>query len=154
MGLLAFRRLSERLGDTAWYLRMLRDSPTAARRLATVLSESRFVVGLLETNPEAAAWLERDADLRPRPRATLRAETSATILRHGTRDAAGAALRTARRREVLRLALGALLGTITVQELGPALADGEGILRLLDPDWLLAQVAAGSGGLIEAGFEP
>ncbi|GAA4744016.1 bifunctional [glutamine synthetase] adenylyltransferase/[glutamine synthetase]-adenylyl-L-tyrosine phosphorylase [Amnibacterium soli] len=123
MGLLAFRRLSERLGDTAWYLRMLRDSPTAARRLATVLSESRFVVGLLETNPEAAAWLERDADLRPRPRATLRAETSATVLRHGTRDAAASALRTARRREVLRLALGALLGTITVQELGPALAD-------------------------------
>ncbi len=38
--------------------------------------------------------------------------------------------------------------------LGPALADGQGILRLLDPDWLLAQVAAGSGGLIEAGFEP
>jgi glutamate-ammonia-ligase adenylyltransferase len=123
MGLLAFRRLSERLGDSAWYLRMLRDSSTAARRLATVLSESRFVVGLLETNPEAAAWLERDADLRPRPRATLRAETSATVLRHPTRDAAGAALRTARRREVLRLALGALLGTITVQELGPALAD-------------------------------
>ena len=123
LGLLAFRRISERLGDTAWYLRMLRDSPTAARRLATVLSESRFVTGLLETNPEAAAWLERDADLRPRPRATLRAETSATVLRHSARDDAAAALRTARRREVLRLALGALLGTITVQELGPALAD-------------------------------
>jgi hypothetical protein len=38
--------------------------------------------------------------------------------------------------------------------LGPALADGEGILRLLDPDWMLSQVAAGSGGLIEAGFSP
>jgi chemotaxis-related protein WspB len=38
--------------------------------------------------------------------------------------------------------------------LGPALADGENILRLLDPDWMLAQVAAGSGGLIEAGFAP
>uniref|UniRef100_UPI0035CC91CD bifunctional [glutamine synthetase] adenylyltransferase/[glutamine synthetase]-adenylyl-L-tyrosine phosphorylase n=1 Tax=uncultured Amnibacterium sp. TaxID=1631851 RepID=UPI0035CC91CD len=122
-GLLAFRRLSERLGDTAWYLRMLRDSPSAARRLATVLSESRFVVGLLETNPEAVAWLENDAELRPRPRSALRAETSATVLRHGTRDEAAGALRTARRREVLRLALGALLGTITVQELGPALAD-------------------------------
>jgi chemotaxis-related protein WspB len=33
--------------------------------------------------------------------------------------------------------------------LGPALPDGAGILRLLDPDWLLGQVAAGSGGLIE-----
>jgi chemotaxis-related protein WspB len=38
--------------------------------------------------------------------------------------------------------------------LGPALADGEGILRLLDPDQMLAQVATGSGGLIEAGFVP
>ncbi|MBW4042328.1 MAG: bifunctional [glutamine synthetase] adenylyltransferase/[glutamine synthetase]-adenylyl-L-tyrosine phosphorylase [Acidobacteria bacterium] len=123
LGLLTFRRLSERLGDTAWYLRMLRDSPIAARRLATVLSESRFVTGLLETSPEAAAWLERDADLRPRPRSTLRAETSATVLRHTSRDEAAAALRTARRREVLRLALGALLGQIRVQELGPALAD-------------------------------
>ena len=88
-----------------------------------MLSESRFVTGLLETNPEAVAWLERDADLRPRPRATLRAETSATVLRHPSRDDAAASLRTARRREVLRLALGALLGAITVQELGPALAD-------------------------------
>jgi len=35
--------------------------------------------------------------------------------------------------------------------LGPALADGQGILRILDPDWLLAQVAAGSGGMIDAG---
>jgi chemotaxis-related protein WspB len=35
--------------------------------------------------------------------------------------------------------------------LGPALPDGEGVLRILDPDWLLAQVAAGSGGMIEAG---
>jgi chemotaxis-related protein WspB len=33
--------------------------------------------------------------------------------------------------------------------LGPALPDGTGIIRLLDPDWLLSQVAAGSGGLIE-----
>ncbi|MCS6866554.1 MAG: chemotaxis protein CheW [Gemmataceae bacterium] len=38
--------------------------------------------------------------------------------------------------------------------LGPALADGEGILRLLDPDWLLAQVAQGAGGLIEMEHQP
>jgi chemotaxis-related protein WspB len=35
--------------------------------------------------------------------------------------------------------------------LGPALPDGVGILRLLDPDALLGQVAALSGGLIVAG---
>jgi glutamate-ammonia-ligase adenylyltransferase len=161
MGLLAFRRLSERLGDTAWYLRMLRDSPTAARRLATVLSESRFVVGLLETNPEAAAWLERDADLRPRSSAALRSETSATVLRHPSRDEAAAALRTARRREVLRLALGALLGTVTVQELGPALADVTtallaGCVRTVrrdDGPWPeFAIIAMGRYGGAEQGF--
>ncbi|HEY8319785.1 MAG TPA: bifunctional [glutamine synthetase] adenylyltransferase/[glutamine synthetase]-adenylyl-L-tyrosine phosphorylase [Amnibacterium sp.] len=160
-GLLAFRRLSERLGDTAWYLRMLRDSALAARRLARVLSESRFVIGLLETHPEAVAWLERDADLQPRPRAALRAETSATVLRHATRDAAAAALRTARRREVLRLALGGLLGILSIQEIGPALADVttallSGALRSVrrdDGPWPeFAVIAMGRYGGAELGF--
>lgn len=35
--------------------------------------------------------------------------------------------------------------------LGPALPDGAGILRILDADALLGEVAAGSGGLIAAG---
>jgi chemotaxis-related protein WspB len=35
--------------------------------------------------------------------------------------------------------------------LGPALPDGAGILRLLNPDALLGQIAADSGGLIVAG---
>ena len=36
-GLLTFRRLSEELGGTHWYLRMLRDSTGAAERLTRVL---------------------------------------------------------------------------------------------------------------------
>ncbi|MDH2442344.1 bifunctional [glutamine synthetase] adenylyltransferase/[glutamine synthetase]-adenylyl-L-tyrosine phosphorylase [Amnibacterium sp. CER49] len=161
LGLLAFRRLSERLGETAWYLRLLRDSQSAARRLATVLAESRFVTGLLETHPEAVAWLERDADLRPRSCEALREETTATVLRHPDRDRAAAALRTARRREVLRLALGALLGTITVRELGPALSDVTtamlvGALRSVRRDegpWPeFAVIAMGRYGGAELGF--
>ena len=35
--------------------------------------------------------------------------------------------------------------------LGPALPDGHGIIRVLDPGALLAQVAAGSGGAIALG---
>ncbi|MFD1722967.1 bifunctional [glutamine synthetase] adenylyltransferase/[glutamine synthetase]-adenylyl-L-tyrosine phosphorylase [Amnibacterium endophyticum] len=161
LGLLSFRRISERLGDTAWYLRLLRDSPTAARRLATVLAGSRFVTGLLETQPEAVQWFERDGELRPRPRAALRAETTATVLRHADRDHAAAALRIARRREVLRLALGALLGTVTVQELGAALADVDsallaGCLRAVRRDegpWPeFAVIAMGRYGGAELGF--
>lgn len=37
--------------------------------------------------------------------------------------------------------------------LGPALPDGNTILRILDPDWLLSQVAAGSSGMIQAGAD-
>lgn len=123
-GLLAFRRLSDDLGETYWFLRMLRDSSGAARRLTHVLSSSRFVGGLLERIPEAAAWLENDSELRPRSLATLLDEAAATVARHQDEpDAAAAVLRGARRREVLRLALAGIVGVITVEELGRGLSD-------------------------------
>ncbi len=124
LGLLNFRRLSDDLGETYWFLRMLRDSSGAAHRLTQVLSGSRFVGLLFERIPEAAAWLETDGELRPRPLADLLDETAATVARHADDvDAAALALRTARRREVLRAALAAILGMITVEELGLALSD-------------------------------
>jgi glutamate-ammonia-ligase adenylyltransferase len=46
-GLLAFRRLSDALGESHWYLKMLRDSQAAAERLMKVLSGSRYVSDLL-----------------------------------------------------------------------------------------------------------
>ncbi len=123
-GLLAFRRLSDDLGEAYWFLRMLRDSSGAARRLTEVLSGSKFVGVLLERYPEAVAWLENDGELSPRPLASLLDETAATVARHwDDQDAAAAALRTARRREVLRLALGAILGVVSVEELGRGLSD-------------------------------
>jgi glutamate-ammonia-ligase adenylyltransferase len=123
-GLLAFRRLSDDLGEAYWFLRMLRDSSVAAQRLTQVLSGSKFVGDLFERIPEAAAWLENDAELRPRPYAVLLEESEATVARHGDDpDAAALALRTARRREILRLALGAILGVVTIEELGWGLSD-------------------------------
>jgi [glutamine synthetase] adenylyltransferase / [glutamine synthetase]-adenylyl-L-tyrosine phosphorylase len=123
-GLLAFRRLSDDLGEAYWFLRMLRDSSGAAHRLTAVLSGSKFVGILLERYPEAVAWLENDGELVPRPLASLLDETAATVARHwDDQDAAAAALRTARRREVLRLALGAILGVVSVEELGQGLSD-------------------------------
>ncbi|AYF99597.1 bifunctional [glutamine synthetase] adenylyltransferase/[glutamine synthetase]-adenylyl-L-tyrosine phosphorylase [Protaetiibacter intestinalis] len=123
-GLLAFRRLSDDLGEAYWFLRMLRDSSGAAYRLSHVLAGSRFVGVLFERFPEAAAWLENDGELRPRGLEELLEETEATIARHaGDVDAAAKALRTARRREVLRLALAAIVGLVSIEELGPALAD-------------------------------
>ena len=123
-GLLAFRRLSDDLGEAYWFLRMLRDSSAAAQRLTHVLSGSRFVSDLFERIPEAAAWLENDEELRPRSASVLLEEARVTVARHyDDPDAAAAALRTARRREVLRLALGAILDVISVDELGPGLSD-------------------------------
>ena len=123
-GLLAFRRLSDDLGEAYWFLRLLRDSSGAARRLTEVLSGSRFVGVLLERLPEAVAWLENDAELAPRAPSVLRDETAATVARHwDDPEAAAVALRTARRREVLRLALGAILGVVSVDELGAGLSD-------------------------------
>ena len=88
-GLLAFRRLSDALGKTHWYLRMLRDSSDAAQRLTRVLSGSRFVGELLERIPEAVAWLEDVEELRPRSLAALRDETRAVLARHHDVDAGG-----------------------------------------------------------------
>ncbi len=122
-GLLTFRRLSDDLGEAYWFLRMLRDSSGAARRLTHVLSSSRFVGILFERIPEAAAWLESDGELRARSLEELLDETAATVARHSDDpDAAAAALRTARRREVLRLALAGILGVVGVEELGVALS--------------------------------
>ncbi|MFS2074854.1 bifunctional [glutamine synthetase] adenylyltransferase/[glutamine synthetase]-adenylyl-L-tyrosine phosphorylase [Curtobacterium sp. CT11-133] len=123
--LLAFRRLSDTLGESSWFLRMLRDSSGAAHSLTTVLSESAFLSGLLERFPEAVAWLdEPEALLRPRPIESLLAEVTATTARHGDDvDGAAALVRSARRRETLRLGMAAVLGHLDVDALGPALSD-------------------------------
>ena len=122
-GLLSFRRLSDTLGTTHWYLRLLRDSSDAALRLTRVLSGSRFVGELLERIPEAVAWLEDVDELRPRSLAALEDQTRAVLARHDDRDAAANVLRAIRRREVLRLALSAILDICTVEELGRGLSD-------------------------------
>ncbi len=160
-GLLAFRRISDSLGDAHWYLRMLRDSQDAAQRLTQALSASRFVVELLERYPEGARWLESDEELRPRSWETLREETLATVARHADRDSAGQALRSARRREILRVALASIAGTIDVITLGHALSDITtamltGVLRSIRRDegpWPeFGIVAMGRYGGAELGF--
>ena len=54
-GLLAFRRISDELGSTHWYLRLLRDEGSAAERLAHTLARSRFAADLLEQAPGVRA---------------------------------------------------------------------------------------------------
>ncbi|WP_292835202.1 bifunctional [glutamine synthetase] adenylyltransferase/[glutamine synthetase]-adenylyl-L-tyrosine phosphorylase [Microbacterium sp.] len=120
-GLIAYRRISERLGDTPWFLRMLRDSSGAAERLTRVLSGSRYIGELMEWIPESVAWLDSDELLRPRGGVALQEEARAIQARHEAIADAMRAVRVLRRRELLRLALGGLLGTATIDELAEGL---------------------------------
>ncbi|WP_144796233.1 bifunctional [glutamine synthetase] adenylyltransferase/[glutamine synthetase]-adenylyl-L-tyrosine phosphorylase [Microbacterium paludicola] len=120
-GLLAFRRISERLGDTSWFLRMLRDSSGAAENLTILLSSSRYVGELLEWIPESVAWLERADRLRPRGADKLEEEARAIQTRHASVSSALKAVRALRRRELLRTAMGAVLDVLTIEELAAAL---------------------------------
>jgi glutamate-ammonia-ligase adenylyltransferase len=103
-GLLNYRHVSDKLGSTPWYLRLLRDGGPVARRLARVLSLSRYATDLLIRDPEALRLLADDAELQPRPRETLIDGFAAVADRHADPDTAITALRALRRRELFRLA--------------------------------------------------
>lgn len=122
-GLLAFRRLSEALGESHWYLRMLRDGIAAAERLTTILSGSRFITDLLEKMPEAVSWLDDDSELLPRDFAALQTEVDALLERHPDSSSAVKAVRALRRREVLRLAMGTVVHVGTLLETARGLTD-------------------------------
>ena len=121
--LLAFRRLSEDLGESHWYLRMLRDSSGAAERMTQVLSNSRLATSLFERIPEAAAWFENSDDLIPMTAAELAVEFDAVISRHELVETAATSIRNIRRRETLRIAMGAVLGDLSISQVSQGLSD-------------------------------
>ncbi|HEU0257438.1 MAG TPA: bifunctional [glutamine synthetase] adenylyltransferase/[glutamine synthetase]-adenylyl-L-tyrosine phosphorylase [Microbacteriaceae bacterium] len=122
-GLLAFRRLSESLGRTHWFLGMLRDSSGAAQNLTRVLSSAPFVADMFQRIPSAVGWLDDEASLVPRPRQALDDQVGAILRRYDDPEMVAAALRTLRRQERLRLALNAIIRTPDVARLGVGLAD-------------------------------
>ncbi len=132
-GLLGFRQVSDALGTTPWYLRLLRDDVTVAERMAFVLGASRYATDLLLRAPEAVTLLAGDAALQPRPREALRGEALAAVGRHLEAAAdrlrldpaadAVAAVRALRRRELLRVSVADLLGLLDVRATGEALTD-------------------------------
>ncbi|WP_431935061.1 bifunctional [glutamine synthetase] adenylyltransferase/[glutamine synthetase]-adenylyl-L-tyrosine phosphorylase [Micromonospora sp. RP3T] len=103
-GLLNYRQVSDKLGSTPWYLRLLRDSGPVARRLARVLSSSRYAADLLAREPEALRLLAEDSELTPRPRETLVEGFVAAAARHDDPVEATRAVRALRRRELVRIA--------------------------------------------------
>ncbi len=121
--LLAFRRLSEDLGESHWYLRMLRDSSGAAERMTRVLGTSKLATALFERIPEAAAWFENPDDLQPVAANSIREEMDAIAQRHEDTDSTASGIRQVRRRETLRLALGAVLGDLNIAQVSKGLSD-------------------------------
>ena len=121
-GLLGFRQVSEALGETPWFLRLLRDETKAAARIAHVLASSRYATGLLLRAPEAVAIFADDAELVPREVATLRSEMLAAARRHeADAEQAAVAVRSLRRRELLRVAAARVLGLTGLVETEAAL---------------------------------
>ncbi|MEU9704541.1 bifunctional [glutamine synthetase] adenylyltransferase/[glutamine synthetase]-adenylyl-L-tyrosine phosphorylase [Streptomyces sp. NPDC047981] len=131
-GLLGFRRVSDALGKTPWYLRLLRDEGAAAENLARVLSAGRLAPDLLLRAPEAVAILGDPEGLKPRGRDHLEQEVLAAVGRADGAEQAVTAARGVRRRELFRTSAADLIGSYGTEdsprELDPgALVDRVGL---------------------------
>jgi len=145
-GLLSFRQVSDALGRTHWYLRLLRDEQAAAERLARLLATSRYVADLLARAPEAVAMLGDDAELQPRSAEALQQVFRATAARSDSAEAAVSAVRSLRRQELFRVACADLLGLIDLPEVGTALADITAATLAAALDAAVCSVAEQRGG--------
>jgi glutamate-ammonia-ligase adenylyltransferase len=159
--LISFRRLSEALGETHWFLRMLRDSSGAAERLMTVLSSSAFVARMLERIPDTSAWFDDEALLFPRPQSDYENEMLAVLGRYDDKKQASEAIRQVRRRETLRLAIGAVLATLNLEQISLGLSEiNDAYLRSMlavakrsqKSDLDICIIAMGRLGASEIGF--
>ncbi|MFL6107916.1 MAG: bifunctional [glutamine synthetase] adenylyltransferase/[glutamine synthetase]-adenylyl-L-tyrosine phosphorylase [Marmoricola sp.] len=121
-GLFGFRRISDALGSTPWYLTLLRDEGETAQRLAQVLATSRYTTDLLEREPEGVKILA-DGELKPLSRDVIQTEMLANASRRGDVEEAIRSVRAIRRRELLRISAADLCVPFGVAEVGYALTD-------------------------------
>ena len=156
-GLLAFRQVSDQVGASHWYLRLLRDESLAAERLAHILASSRYLTDLIRRAPESIAMLAHDEDLQP---VDLSVEIRSIAQRHEEPDKAVNALRAMRRRELFRIGSAAALGLASIEQIGIALthltdAVLEGALNAVmpaEPMVRISIIAMGRYGGCELGF--
>ncbi len=122
-GLLAFRRISDELGSTHWYLRLLRDEGSAAERLAHTLARSRYAAALLEQAPECVQFLGDPGGMTPRSREEVLRRMRSAAGRKDDAESAVLAARTIRRSELFRVAVADLSGTLGLAEQGRSMTD-------------------------------
>lgn len=145
-GLLAFRKVCEANRESSWYLRLLRDGSLAAERLTQVLANSRFAADLLESFPEGVAWLERDELLLPPDPELVLREMRSLVSRRAKIESAADRLRRVHRREILRLAMGRIVGVLDDTDVAVGL-DGAHIALL---DALLLAISSQHAGTEDA----
>ncbi len=145
-GLLAFRKISDDLGSTHWYLRLLRDEGSAAERLAHTLARSRYAADLLMGAPEAVAILGDSGGLAPRSPEDLLRRMTAAAGRKDDPDRAVQAARSVRRQELFRIAVADLSGQLDLEEVGAALTDLTAALIEASLEVAQRVVAERSGG--------
>ncbi|HEY3737609.1 MAG TPA: bifunctional [glutamine synthetase] adenylyltransferase/[glutamine synthetase]-adenylyl-L-tyrosine phosphorylase [Jatrophihabitans sp.] len=134
-GLLAYRQVSDQLGETPWYLRLLRDGGAAASRFAYLLGSSRYISRLLLRMPEGLRMLADSGgapgrrgvaaggdELTPRKPGEILAAMLESASRHDDPAEAVAAVRGLRRGELLRTAFADLLGQLDVTEICEAIS--------------------------------
>ncbi|MGN6795244.1 MAG: bifunctional [glutamine synthetase] adenylyltransferase/[glutamine synthetase]-adenylyl-L-tyrosine phosphorylase [Streptosporangiaceae bacterium] len=149
-GLLAFRQVSEALGGSPWYLRLLRDDANVAARLARVLASGRYATDLLLRAPEAVAMLADDALLERRAADALRTEAESIVSRHAHEVAqagAVAGLLAIRRRELFRTAAADLLGNLGPLEVAQAVGTVTAVTICAALQLAMATVAGPDGVL-------
>jgi len=143
-GLRGFREVSDALGETHWYLRLLRDERAAAERMARVLASSRFATELLLRAPEAVSQLGTDAAGVFRTRDQLEEEVRAGIARNTDTEAAIGAIRAMRRRELFGIA---------VADLGSEIGVGPDTDQSLPVEDIGAAVTSVSQATVAGAFE-
>lgn len=121
-GLLAYRTISESLGESHWYLRKLRDEGEGAEQLARLVSSSRYVTNLLTRSPDTVAFLGDDDELIPREHERISTEMLLAARRHSDAAQAVRAVRRIRRRELARIAMADVLGRLDIEASGRALS--------------------------------
>jgi glutamate-ammonia-ligase adenylyltransferase len=167
-GLLAYRRVSEALAQTPWYLRLLRDEGLVAERLMTLLGTSALVPDLLVRAPEVLRLLAAPGAGQPdeliRDPAGAAATLRAAVGRQPDPHAAATTARSARRHEMLRIACADLLGRMDVEQvcnglsalwvavLQAVLASAERSLGGAAPPARIAVIGMGRLGGAELGY--
>ncbi|GGM54406.1 glutamate-ammonia-ligase adenylyltransferase [Longimycelium tulufanense] len=131
-GLLAYRRVSEALAETPWYLRLLRDEGAVVERLALLLGTARTVPDLLVRAPEVLRLLSDTDALAGRDPDEVAGSLRRTVARHADPAEAVIAARSLRRHELLRVACADLLGVLELP----------GVCRALTTVWIAVLQAA------------